>query len=73
MLTVYGMFNSSEFYNAKIEIFSRKQNIFPIILPDNLPYRSICFHNSRFPPDMVITFNSYSLFGKIFLNCDFGK
>lgn len=28
MLTVYGMFNSSEFYDAKVEIFSLKQNIF---------------------------------------------
>lgn len=28
MLTVYEMFNSSEFYDAKVEIFSLKQNIF---------------------------------------------
>lgn len=28
MLTVYGMFNSSEFYDANVEIFSLKQNIF---------------------------------------------
>lgn len=49
MLTVYGMFNSSEFYDANVEIFSRKQNIFLILLLDNIPSRSDSSLNSRFP------------------------
>lgn len=49
MLTVYGMFNSSEFYDAKVEIFSRKQNIFPILLPYDFSCTSVSFRYSCFP------------------------